>query len=200
MSNIKPTTNSSLPDRLYGEHYPDSFIDMPKSILTSRYQLVDNNDKYVREERQQSDQPIITNQSVSAPASSTPFSTSASSISTPSSSGNNPDGTKAERTRTEEGRPRSEAKGTGTEEGRTRSQDGSQDGFSDNLEYTGIPIPAAKGKDSVSGWPCVVVGAVCETWTTAAEHVLRTTASKWDTKQHIDARRDYDGFIKANGI
>jgi hypothetical protein len=63
----------------------------------------------------------------------------------------------------------------------------------DNIDYTGIPIPAPKGKDAVSGWPCVVVGAVCETWTSATEHILRTTASEWDTKQHTDAGLNNDG-------
>jgi hypothetical protein len=210
MSNIKSTTNSSLPDRLYGEHYPDSFIDMPKSILTSRYQLVDDNDKYVREERQQSDQPIFSSESSKPDESKFDHICPNNPILTCNCTdpkycaelGSDPDGTsptstsEAERTRAEKGQPRREAERTGTEEERTRSQDG----FSDNLEYTGIPIPTAKRKNAVSSWPCVVVGAVCETWTTAAEHVLRTTDGGRDTKQHIDSGRDYDGFIKANGF
>ena len=32
MSNKQPTTNSQLPDRLYGEHYPDSFLDVSKPV------------------------------------------------------------------------------------------------------------------------------------------------------------------------
>jgi hypothetical protein len=70
--------------------------------------------------------------------------------------------------------------------------DTDHDGFSDNLDYTGIPIPT-KGQSKVSGWPCVVVGAVCETWTTTSERILRTTASEWDTEQHTDAGLDNDG-------
>jgi hypothetical protein len=32
MSDIKSTTNSTMPDRLYGEHYPDSFLDVSGSV------------------------------------------------------------------------------------------------------------------------------------------------------------------------
>jgi hypothetical protein len=75
---------------------------------------------------------------------------------------------------------------------------GDKDGFSDNLDYTGIPYP--KGKATVSGWPCVVVGAVCEAWTTTAEHVLRTTAGEWDTKRNTDAGFNNDGPATTKGL
>jgi hypothetical protein len=71
---------------------------------------------------------------------------------------------------------------------------GDHDGFADNIDYTGIPIPT-KGQDKKLGWPCVVVGAVCETWTTATERILRTTTSGWDTKQHTDAGLNNDGPV-----
>jgi hypothetical protein len=44
------------------------------------------------------------------------------------------------------------------------------DGFADNIDYTGIPIPT-KGQSKKLGWPCVVVGAVCETWVDSSECV-----------------------------
>jgi hypothetical protein len=68
-----------------------------------------------------------------------------------------------------------------------------RDGFADNIDYTGIPTP--KGKGAVSGWPCVVVGAVCETWTSASECVSRSEHSAGHTKQHIDAGLNNDGPI-----
>jgi hypothetical protein len=74
-----------------------------------------------------------------------------------------------------------------------RDQDGDKDGFADNIDYTGIPIPTPKRKDTISGWPCVVVGAICETWISTTERILRTTVGEWDTKQHIDAGFDNDG-------
>jgi hypothetical protein len=95
-----------------------------------------------------------------------------------------------------------ETERTGTEKGRTRNEDGCpvKDGFSDNLEYTGIPIPIPKGKNAVGGWPCVVVGAVCETWVSTAERILRTTVGEWDTKQHTDAGLNNDGSATTNGL
>jgi hypothetical protein len=77
---------------------------------------------------------------------------------------------------------------------------GDKDGFADNIDYTGIPYPSTKGKDAVSGWPCVVVGAICEAWTTATERILRTTASEWDTKQHTDAGLNNDGPAATKGL
>ena len=72
-------------------------------------------------------------------------------------------------------------------------RDPDQDGFSDNLEYTGIPIPTPTGKSAVGGWPCVVVGAVCETWLTASECVPRSEHSAGHTEQHTDAGFNNDG-------
>ena len=132
---------------------------MPKSILTSRYKLVDDNDKYVREECQQSNEPIFTSQSVGTDSTSPTPSTPSPSTSTPSPSGS--------RLCPESGRICNYAICA-------NECLGDKDGFADNIGYTGIPIPTPKRENS-SGWscPCVVVGAVCETWTTAAERVPR---------------------------
>jgi hypothetical protein len=70
---------------------------------------------------------------------------------------------------------------------------GDSDGFADNIDYTGIPIPTPKRESKVSGWPCVVVGAVCETWTTASKCVSRGEHSAGYTEQHTDAGLDNDG-------
>jgi hypothetical protein len=72
---------------------------------------------------------------------------------------------------------------------------GDKDGFADNIDYTGIPIPTTKGKSAISGWPCVVVGAICETWVSTAERILRTTVGEWDTKQHTDTGLNNDGPV-----
>jgi hypothetical protein len=70
---------------------------------------------------------------------------------------------------------------------------GDKDGFADNIDYTGIPYPSTKGKDEVRGWPCVVVGAVCEAWTTATERVSGSEHSAGHTERHTDARQELDG-------
>jgi hypothetical protein len=77
--------------------------------------------------------------------------------------------------------------------------DTNHDGFSDNLDYTGIPIPT-KGKSAVSGWPCVVVGAICETWAAASERISGSEHSAGHTKQHTDAGLNNDGPAATNGL
>jgi hypothetical protein len=78
------------------------------------------------------------------------------------------------------------------------------DGFADNINYThieGPPLPAnTAGENAVRGWPCVVVGAVPQTWVTASECVLRTTAGEWNTKRNTDAGLNNDGPATTTGL
>jgi hypothetical protein len=78
--------------------------------------------------------------------------------------------------------------------------DTNNDGFSDNLDYTGIPIPAPKRENKKRGWPCVVVGAVCETGTSAAECVSGSEHSAGHIEQHTDAGLNNDGPAATNGL
>jgi hypothetical protein len=78
--------------------------------------------------------------------------------------------------------------------------DTDNDGFSDNLDYTGIPIPAPKGKNAVRGWPCVVVGAVPETWVTTNECVSGREHSAGHTEQHTDAGLNNDEPAATTGL
>jgi hypothetical protein len=190
-----------MSDRLYGEHYPDSFLDMPKSIRTTRYRPVDDNDKYVREERKQSHESDIACESSKSNESkfdhicpNNPILTcNCADPNACAELGNDPD--------SQHGNKRCPESGRICHESVCPNEClGDKDGFSDNLDYTGIPIPTSKGKNAVSGWPCVVVGAICETWTTATERILRTTASGWDTKQHTDAGLNNDGSVATKGL
>jgi len=54
MPSNKPTTNSSMPDRLYGEHYPDSFLDVPQPVRTTRVATLGD---YIQQLREVSDKP-----------------------------------------------------------------------------------------------------------------------------------------------
>jgi hypothetical protein len=81
-----------------------------------------------------------------------------------------------------------------------RDPDSNNDGFADNIDYTGIPIPTPKRESTKLGWPCVVVGAVCETWTTAAECVPGSEHSAGHTEQHTDAGLNNDGPATTNGL
>jgi hypothetical protein len=181
MSNKQPTTNSELPDRLYGEHYPDSFLDMPGPVRESNVATLGEYIKQLQEVDKQPDQSCV---ACVAPESSFDHICPNNTILTCNCAdpkfcaelGNDPDRQYRD------------------------PADTNQDGFADNIDYTGIPIPAPKGKGAVSGWPCVVVGAVCETWTSATKRILRTTASEWDTKQHTDAGLNNDGPAATNRL
>jgi hypothetical protein len=69
-----------------------------------------------------------------------------------------------------------------------------QDGFSDNLEYTGIPIPTTKREGKKLGWPCVVVGAICETRTSATESLSRSEHRTEHTECDVDAGHNHVGL------
>jgi hypothetical protein len=177
MPNIKSTTNSTMPNRLYGEHYPDSFLDVLRPVRESNVATLGDYIRHLQEVDKQSDKPCF----ACEPAESkfdhicpnNPILTcNCTDPKFCAELGNDPDRQYRD------------------------IADTDHDGFSDNLDYTGIPTPtnpSTKGKDAVSGWPCVVVGAICEAGATASERILRTTASEWDTEQHTDAGLNNDG-------
>jgi hypothetical protein len=70
---------------------------------------------------------------------------------------------------------------------------GDKDGFADNIDYTGIPVPTPKRESAKRGWPCVVVGAIPETWIDASECISGSEHSAGHTKQHTDAGINKDG-------
>ena len=76
----------------------------------------------------------------------------------------------------------------------------SHDGFADNIDYVhikGQPIPT-KRKDAVSGWPCVVIGAICETWFNTAEPICGTEPSA-GTSERLDSTGFSDGpYVSTN--
>jgi hypothetical protein len=179
MSNKQPTTNAQLPDRLYGEHYPDSFLDMSKPIRESSVATLGDYIRHLQKVDKQSDQPCVACEPLESGfdhiCPNNPILTcNCTDPKFCAELGNDPDR-------------------------QYRDPDTNHDGFSDNLDYTGIPYPA-KRESKKLGWPCVVVGAICETGTSAAEHILRTTASGWDTKQHTDAGLNNDGPATTNGL
>ncbi len=179
MPNKQPTTNTTMPDRLYGEHYPDSFLDVSRPVRESSVATLGDYIRHLQKVNKQPDQSCV---ACVAPESNFDHICPNNPILTCNCTdpkycaelGNDPD--------------------------RQYRDPADKDGFSDNLEYTGIPIPPAKRESKVSGWPCVVVGAVCETWTTTAECVPGSEHSGRDTKQRIDAGLNNDGPVATNGL
>jgi hypothetical protein len=209
MPNKQPTTNTKLPDRLYGEHYPDSFIYVSGPIREPSVATLGDYIRHLQEVGKQPDQSCVSGESIKSGESpfehvcpNNPILTC--NCANPNECpelGNDPDGSSSSEKEGRDGNKVCPESGKVCNERSCPNEClGDKDGFSDNLDYTGIPIPAAKGKNAVSGWPCIVVGAVCETWTTATEHVLRTTASEWNTKCNTDAGLHNDELATANGL
>jgi hypothetical protein len=182
MSNKQPTTNSELPDRLYGEHYPDSFLDMPRSVRESNVATLGDYIRHLQEVDKQPDQPCI----ACEPSKSNESTFDHICPNNPILTCNCTD-------------PKFCAE-LGNDPDRQHRDIPEQDGFADNIDYTGIPIPTTQREDAISGWPCVVVGAVCETWATASECVSRGEHSAGDTKQHTDAGFNHDGSTTTNRL
>jgi hypothetical protein len=172
MPNKQSTTDAQLPDRLYGEHYPDSFLDVSKSVRESNVATLGDYIRHLQEVDKQSNQSCV---ACVAPESNFSHICPNNPILTCNCTD-----------------PKYCAE-LGSDPDRQYRDAPDNDGFADNIDYTGIPIPAQR-KDAVRGWPCVVVGAIPETWTTTAEHVLRTTASEWDTECSTNAGLNNDGL------
>jgi hypothetical protein len=187
MPSKQPTTNSQLPDRLYGEHYPDSFLDMSESVRKPAVATLGDYIRHLQEVGKQSDQSCF----ACEPSKSNESNFDHICPNNPILTCNCTDPKYCAELGSDPDRQHRDAPDADKDGNEDRCPN--HDGFSDNLDYTGIPIPSAKGQSKISGWPCVVVGAVCETWTTTAECVLRTTASEWDTEQHTDAGLNNDG-------
>jgi hypothetical protein len=196
MSSKQPTTNSILRDRLYGEHYPDAFLDVPGPVRKSNVATLGD---YIQQLCQKPDEPYKRSEPCVAcePIESNKCSESSFQHICP----NNPIlncncvdpkycselGSDPDRQFNDKSINKHDDKCS------------SHDGFSDNLDYVGNPYPNTKGKDAVSGWPCVVVGGFCEAGTSPAERILGTTASEWNTERDTNARQDVNGtFISTN--
>jgi hypothetical protein len=160
-----------MPDRLYGEHYPDAFLDVSRSVRESNVATLGDYIRHLQEVDKQSDQSNVTSQ---------PVESSFDHIcpNNPILTCNCAD-------------PKFCAELGSDPDRQHRDQDGNKDGFADNIDYTGIPT--TKGQSTISGWPCVVVGAFCETWDTTTERISRSEHSAGHTKQHTDAGLDNDG-------
>jgi hypothetical protein len=193
MPNKQSTTNTQLPDRLYGEHYPDSFLDVSRPVRESNVATLGDYIRHLQEVNKQPDQSCVACEPLESSfehiCPNNPILTcNCVDPKYCAELGSNPDNIV-------DGNKRCPDSGLICNDRVCPNEClGDKDGFADNIDYTGIPIPTSfQRKNAVSGWPCVVVGAVCETWATASKRILGTTASEWDTKQHTNAGLDNDG-------
>jgi hypothetical protein len=191
MSNKQPTTNSQLPDRLYGEHYPDSFLDVSRPVRESSVATLGDYIRHLQEVDKQPDKPSESNK----PPISCKFCYDI---------GYDASGqqcTCAEQPINTDGNKRCPDSGRICNERDCPNEClGDKDGFADNIDYVGNPIPTPQRQGKEFGWPCVVVGAVCETWTTANECISGREHSERDTEQHTDAGLNNDGPAATKGL
>jgi hypothetical protein len=176
MSDKQPTTNSTMPDRLYGEHYPDSFLDVSRPVREPNVATLGDYIRHLQEVDKQSNKPCVACEPVESSfehiCPNNPILTcNCTDPKFCAELGNDPDRQYRD------------------------VPDADNDGFADNIDYTGIPIPAPKRQDTLVGWPCVIVGAFSETWTTAAECVSGSEHSAGHTEQRTDAGLDNDGPV-----
>jgi hypothetical protein len=192
MQNNDRNANSAMPDRLYGEHYPDSFLDVSRPIRESSVATLGDYIRHLQEVDKQSNESDITCESSKSNESkfdhicpNNPILTcNCADPNACAELGNDPD--------SQHGNKRCPDSGRICHESVCPNEClGDKDGFADNINYTGIPIP--QGQSKKLGWPCVVVGAVCETWATASECVPRGEHSAGNIEQHIDAGFNNDG-------
>ena len=186
MSDIKPNANSSMPDRLYGEHYPDSFLDVSKPIWNTSVATLGDYIRHLQEVDNKPNKPCFACESNQPNESDFQHICPNNPILTCncvdpkycSELGSDPD-----RQFNEHGWKR--CPDSGKICSTTDCPDGCKgdhDGFSDNLDYIeGQPIPT-KRQGAVRGWPSVVVGAVPETWNDANKCIPRPEHSERDTE------------------
>jgi hypothetical protein len=179
-----------MPDRLYGEHYPDAFLDMSRSVRQSSVATLGDYIKHLQEVGKQPDQSCF----ACEPSKSSESTFDHICPNNPILTCNCTDPKFCSELGSDPDRQYND------KHDRSEDRCPNHDGFSDNLDYTGIPIPTPQRKDAVSGWPCVVVGAVCETGASASECVSGSEHSGRDTEQHTDAGLNNDGPAATNGL
>jgi hypothetical protein len=192
MQNNDRNPNAAMPDRLYGEHYPDAFLDVSRSVRESNVSTLGDYIKHLQEVNKQSDQSCV---ACVAPESNFDHICPNNPILTCNCTdpkfcaelGNDPDNN---------GNKRCPDSGLICNDRVCPNEClGDKDGFADNIDYTGIPIPTPKRESKKRGWPCVVVGAIPETWSDASECVPGSEHSAGHTEQHTDAGLDNDGPV-----
>jgi hypothetical protein len=192
MQNNDRNANSTMPDRLYGEHYPDAFLDVPRPVRESSVSTLGDYIRHLQEVDKQSDKPCVACEPVESSfdhiCPNNPILTcNCTDPKYCAELGNDPDNLV-------DGNKRCPDSGLICNDRVCPDEClGDKDGFADNIDYTGIPIPTPKGKSAVSGWPCVVVGAICETWVGSSECVSGSEHSAGHTEQRTDAGLNNDG-------
>jgi hypothetical protein len=164
MQNNDRNADAILSDRLYGEHYPDSFLDLPQSIRTASLRTLGDYIGRLQKVNEQSHQSYV----ACVPAQ-------------PSYANNTADCGSADTNNAS----RNNAFIKCPDSGKLCSRIDCPNGCKGD--------PPAQGQSALSSGSSAVSGAVCEAGTTASQCVSRSEHSAGDTEQHTDAGHHNDG-------
>ena len=162
MQNNDRNPNVTVSDGLYRYDHPDSDIFLPRPVRESNVSTLGDYIRHLQESDKQSDKPSVPSQPIESNfehiCPNNPILTcNCADPNACAELGDDPDSQHRD------------------SESRNKDRYPSNDGFSDNINYTGIST--AKGESKVSGWPCVVIGAICETRVDPAECISRSPDS-----------------------
>ena len=171
MQNNDRNADAILSDRLYGEHYPDSFLDLPQPIWHSSLRTLGDYIGRLQEVNEQSHQSYV----ACVPAQPSYADTAdCGSADTNSNVGESSVFIKC------------------PDSGKLCSRIDCPNGCKGDT--------ASQGQSTLSSGSSPVSGAVCETGATAGECVSRSEHSAGDTKQHTDAGHHNDGSAEATRL
>ena len=185
MQNNDRNADAILSDRLYGEHYPDSFLDLPQPIWNSSLRTLGDYIGRLHKVDQQSHQSYVA--CVSAqPSISCKFCYDI---------GYDASGQQCTCVNTNASRNNTGQSSTFIkcpDSGKLCSRIDCPDGCKGD--------PPASGQSALSSGSSTVSGAVCEAGTAASQCVSRSEHSAGDTEQHTDAGHHNDGSAEATRL
>ena len=169
-----------MPDRLYGEHYPDAFIDVPGSVRAAPVATLGDYIRHLQEVDKQSDKPCVACVAPKSNESTYDHICPNNPILTCNCTD-----------------PKFCAElGSDPDRQYRDVPDGDHDGFADNIDYTGIPTP--KGQSAQCGGLSAVVGVVCETGVSTTQFVPEPSDSSIGSNRDGDAGQCARTYVSTN--
>ena len=174
MQNNDRNADAILSDRFYGEHYPDSFLDLPQPVWHSSLRTLGDYIGRLQEINEQPHQSYV----ACVPAQPSYADNTASNISADHDTRNNA--------------RESSAFIKCPNSGKLCTRIDCPNGCNGD--------PTAQGQSALSSGSSTVSGVVYEARTTASECVSRSEHSAGDTEQHTDSGHDNDGPAEATRL
>ena len=175
MQNNDRNTDTQLPDRLYGERYPDSFLDLPQPIRHSNLRTLGDYIRRLQEVDQQSHQSSV-----------------ACVPDQPSHANNTADCGSPDTDTDTDTNNAEHAFIKCPDSGKLCTRIDCPNGCKGNT--------TASRQGELSSGSSAVVGVICEAGVTANQCVSRSEHSAGNTKRNTDAGHNNDGSASTNGL